>query len=233
MSVALFGKLQSKRDFVAPGASRAFLDLWEPWMQAGLATSRLTLGTGWAERYLTAPIWRFWLGGRLCGASLCGAFMPSLDALGRHHPLVAFAAAPAGLAVAAPDIDAQEGWHRAVEDFLLATLDPEMSWDETLAAARALPDPAFVAADAGAGALRLDAATFAAAFAPGAAQAAFRALAQAEAGAELDELSCFWTDGGAGFPALALRARGLPGPGLFSMFLTGGESDAPAALQAG
>jgi type VI secretion system protein ImpM len=192
MSVALFGKLQSKRDFIAPGASRAFLDLWEPWMQAGLATSRLTLGREWSARYLTAPIWRFWLGAKLCGTSLCGAFMPSLDALGRHHPLVAFAAAPAGLALAPPDADAQDGWHGRLEDFLLGTLDLGQSWEETLAAAQALPDPAFVAAPAEQPGLRLDAAVLAASFAPGAAQAAFGALAGAE---EAERLACMRASG--------------------------------------
>lgn len=233
MTIALFGKLQTKRDFIAPGASRAFLDVWEPWMQAGLATSKLTLGRRWSERYLTAPIWRFWLGSALCGTSLCGAFMPSLDALGRHHPLVAFAAAPQGFALAAPDLDAQEGWHQQIEDFLLATLDPDQSWEATLAAAQALPDPAFVAVPANAAGLRIDAETLAAAFAPGSAQAAFMALRDEDAAAAQAHLSCFWTDGGVGFPALAVRARGLPAPERFGMFLSGGENDAPAAIYSG
>ncbi len=50
MPAGFFGKLPSKRDFVASGASRAFLELWEPWLQASLATSRQTLGDGLADR---------------------------------------------------------------------------------------------------------------------------------------------------------------------------------------
>jgi type VI secretion system protein ImpL len=101
MPAALYGKTQSKRDFVAPGAPRAFLDRWEPWMQAGLASSRLVLDRAWQERFLTAPIWRFWLGEAICGTTLAGAFMPSLDAIGRYYPLAVFSGAPAGLAITA------------------------------------------------------------------------------------------------------------------------------------
>ena len=44
MSAGLFGKLPAKRDFVAANAARRFLEVWEPWLQAGVATSRQMLG---------------------------------------------------------------------------------------------------------------------------------------------------------------------------------------------
>ena len=91
MPVGLFGKLPAKRDFVAFGASRRFLEAWEPWLQAGMATSKQSVGTGWTELYNRAPIWRFWLGADFCGEAMIGAFMPSVDGVGRSFPLTLFA----------------------------------------------------------------------------------------------------------------------------------------------
>src|ERR1700722_2970157 len=63
MPAGLYGKLPAKRDFVAANTPRRFLEVWEPWLQAGVATSKQVLGEGWSEAYLNAPIWRFWRGG--------------------------------------------------------------------------------------------------------------------------------------------------------------------------
>ena len=68
MQCGLFGKLPTKRDFIAHQAPREFLDVWEPWMQGGISASRHELGDDWQQAFLTAPIWRFWLGAELCGA---------------------------------------------------------------------------------------------------------------------------------------------------------------------
>ena len=43
-------KAAAKRDFIAVGAPRAFLDVWEPWMQGGISASRHSLGEAWQER---------------------------------------------------------------------------------------------------------------------------------------------------------------------------------------
>ena len=69
MRCGLYGKLPTKRDFVAIKAPREFLAVWEPWMQSGLSASRHALGDSWQQTFLTAPIWRFWLGEELC----CGS----------------------------------------------------------------------------------------------------------------------------------------------------------------
>ena len=103
-------KAAAKRDFIALFAPRAFLDVWEPWMQGGISASRDTLGSGWQEAFLTAPIWRFWLGAEICGATVAGAFMPSLDGVGRYYPLTLFAYADPGIAIPPPDLDAQDEW---------------------------------------------------------------------------------------------------------------------------
>jgi type VI secretion system protein ImpM len=62
MRCGVYGKLPAKRDFVAVAAPREFLGIWEPWLQGGVAASRLKLGAEWQTVFLRAPIWRFWLG---------------------------------------------------------------------------------------------------------------------------------------------------------------------------
>lgn len=93
MRCSLFGKLSAKRDFIALSVSRDFLSVWEPWMQGCISASRDSLGDSWLQAYLTAPIWRFWLGADICGATVVGAFMSSLDGMGRYYPLTLFACA--------------------------------------------------------------------------------------------------------------------------------------------
>src|SRR5919106_784057 len=110
MRCGLYGKLPAKRDFVAVSTPRGFLDAWEPWMQGGISASRQDLGEGWQEAFLRAPIWRFWLGADLCGTTVLGAFMSSLDGVGRYYPLTLLTWAEEGEAIAPPDLDPQETW---------------------------------------------------------------------------------------------------------------------------
>ena len=98
MRCSLFGKLTAKRDFIAVCAPRDFLNVWEPWMQGGVSASRDTLGQEWRGAFLSAPIWRFWLGAEICGTTVLGAFMSSLDGMGRYYPLTLFACAEADAA---------------------------------------------------------------------------------------------------------------------------------------
>lgn len=232
MPAALYGKTQSKRDFVAPGAPRAFLDRWEPWMQAGLASSRLVLDRAWQERFLTAPIWRFWLGEAICGTTLAGAFMPSLDAIGRYYPLAVFSGAPAGLAIPPPELDLQESWFAALEDFLLATLDPAMGWEQIAAGLSALPDPQAAPPAQPAPGMTALAGGFAAPLDPAAPGEVFADLRRADWGAHFAQRSFFWTSGGDGFRPAALASRGLPAPEFFVGLLTGEFGAAGAAVLA-
>jgi len=87
MRCGLFGKIGAKRDFIAIATPRSFLEAWEPWVQAALSASRHQLGPGWQQAFLTAPVWRFWLGAAICGTTVAGAIMPSLDGVGRYYPL--------------------------------------------------------------------------------------------------------------------------------------------------
>src|SRR5215468_7355014 len=80
MQCSLYGKVPAKRDFIAIGAPREFLNAWEPWLQGAISASRTALGERWQPAFLTAPIWRFWLGADICGRSVIGAFMSWFDA---------------------------------------------------------------------------------------------------------------------------------------------------------
>ena len=98
-------------------------------MQSCVSASRDSLGDSWLQAYLTAPIWRFWLGADICGATVVGALMSSLDGVGRYYPLTLFACADQDDAIAPPDIDAHDEWFAAAEDFLLSTLDKNVTFE--------------------------------------------------------------------------------------------------------
>jgi type VI secretion system protein ImpM len=141
MQCSLYGKVPAKRDFIAMGAPREFLNAWEPWLQAAISASRTTLGNEWQPAFLTAPIWRFWLGADICGRSVIGAFMSSLDGVGRYFPLTLFACADNGAAIPPPEYGAQDGWFDTVENFLMSTLDQDAQFETMTAQLGALPPP--------------------------------------------------------------------------------------------
>src|SRR5260370_18267840 len=93
MQCSLYGKVPAKRDFIAIGAPREFLNAWEPWLQGAISASRTALGERWQPAFLTAPIWRFWLAADICGRSVTGPFMSPLRRAGRHFPPTLFALA--------------------------------------------------------------------------------------------------------------------------------------------
>lgn len=116
----LFGKLPSKRDFVAIGVPAAFLVGWERWLQAGMAESRAQLGSVWLDAYLVAPLWRFWLSERIAGTAVTGVVLPSVDAVGRHFPLSAFIHSGSA---SAPSPCLVEEWFSRIDGVLLAGLE--------------------------------------------------------------------------------------------------------------
>src|ERR1700730_11841101 len=134
MRCSLFGKLAAKRDFIALFAPRGFLNAWEPWLQSCGSASRDSLGDSWQQAFLTAPIWRFWLGADICGATVAGAIMPSVDGVGSYYPLTLLAVAVPELSISSPDLDAQDDWYLAAEELLLSTLDQTNSF-ETISSA--------------------------------------------------------------------------------------------------
>ena len=222
MACGLFGKLPAKRDFIALNAPSGFLTVYEKWLQAGLTASRLELGNRWQEAYLNAPIWRFWLGSAHGGHTIAGAFMPSVDGVGRYFPLTVFAASGPGAAIPPPELDPQDQWFEAIEDFLLQALEPDMKYEAAAQSLTALPIPndhhlAVPPQDM----VRLsDGTIVSTAIASGFPErlAALRVEDHARSYAH----ACYlWTVGGPNFEPLALIGQALPDPYLFSGLLTG------------
>jgi type VI secretion system protein ImpM len=227
VSRALFGKTQTRRDFIAVATPRPFLSVWEQWLQTSVAASREALRDRWSDAFLTAPIWRFWLGADICGGTVLGALMPSMDGVGRYFPLTLVMIAEGGAAFAPPEQDAQSPWFDEVEDFLLSTLD-QRDHEALLAAFNAVTTPA-VAAAAPASVLRLDgAASHVAAHALDF-ERGFAVSREADAARAAASSTFWWTAGGEGYAPCALSCWRLPAPALFASMLTG--SFAPGAQQ--
>jgi type VI secretion system protein ImpM len=221
MRRGLYGKLPSKRDFIAIGTPRELLDLWEPWMQGGISASRHSLGDNWKQAFLTAPIWRFWLGADLCGTTVLGAFMPSLDGVGRYFPLTLFACPDEGSAIPPPEFDPQDAWFAAAEEFLLATLEQDTTFETVTTGLERLVRPS----DDNPVARRDDTIALQGGMA---AQVGERALPEVLASLRLADhanvyagATFWWTVGGNGYPPLALSARRMPAPFQFAAMLTG------------
>jgi type VI secretion system protein ImpM len=229
MQCSLYGKVPAKRDFIAIGAPRQFLNAWEPWLQGGISASRTALGDKWQSAFLTAPIWRFWLGADICGRSVIGAFMSSLDGVGRYFPLTLFSCADEDAAIPPPEFSSQDDWFDAVEALLMSTLDHDANFEAMTAELGTLPPPSWEAPKALAHDTGCDRNGF---------------LAQPMRGQSFSELfgsirlrdyakiyagsTFWWTIGGEGIPPVALSGRGMPDPFLFSAMLTGEFAADPA-----
>jgi type VI secretion system protein ImpM len=228
MRCGLFGKLSAKRDFIAIATPRSLLEVWEPWVQAAISASRHQLGPGWQQAFLTAPVWRFWLGGAICGSTVVGAIMPSLDGVGRYYPLTLHVMMDGDAPLAPPSIDSQDEWFGQAETFLLSTLDRAASYDQITDALErlALPRLHEPAAD-GTPITSFSAATLGMVSPADAFAQSFGALCAANP--EVYAAASFWwTSGGEGFPSMAISCRGLPDPFHYSTLLTGGL-DRPAS----
>ncbi len=222
MRCGLFGKLASKRDFIAIDAPHGFLPVLEPWLHAGVSASREQLGDKWQTAYLAAPIWRFWLGSEICGTTILGAFMPSVDETGRYFPLVLYAGADRGLAVPPPEFEAHSNWFKAAEDLLLSALSPSMTFDKICAALDRLAVPA--AYPPIAGPKPIEALSGGGVLSPiddSSPSKIFASLRLADWAASYASRSFWWTMGGGEFRPTALATRHMPRPALFSGMLTG------------
>jgi type VI secretion system protein ImpM len=217
----LYGKLPAKRDFVAFNTPRAFLEVWEPWLQMGVATSRQLLAEAWRDAYLSAPIWRFWLGASFCGEAALGAFMPSIDGVGRYFPLTIFVGEGTG-SLPPPEIEPNTDWFDAVETILLDALQPERDFDSLTAAVAALAAPIQSPPETSVGGMALltDGAIVARDFGEEFA-VALRAARRFGYRQTFAGQSFWWTIGGEGIQPTALVSPGLPRPERFAEMLTG------------
>jgi type VI secretion system protein ImpM len=222
MRCSLFGKLTSKRDFIALFAPRDFLNAWEPWMQACVSASRDSLGESWQQAYLTAPIWRFWLGADICGSTVVGAFMSSVDGVGRYYPLTLFAYADPGNAIAPPDIDAHDEWLAASEDLLLSTLDKDVTFEAITGALDQHAMPAQrPTGSPPEGMSILREGTIASPMEGGSFSDLFASIRGANHSSIYAAASFWWTVGGGEYQPLAFSCRRMPDPFLFTDMLTG------------
>ena len=221
MRCGLYGKLPAKRDFIAISTPRGFLDTWEPWMQGGISASRQDLGEAWQEAFLRAPIWRFWLGAELCGTTVVGAFMSSLDGIGRYYPLTLLAWAEEGEAIPPPELDSQDSWFDMAEQYLLSTLEHGIPFEATTGALERLDPPSYgptIMADdmiplaRGGMALPASEQRFGDVFA---------SLRMADHARVYAAATFWWTIGGEDYVPIALSGLRMPDPFLFSDMLTG------------
>ena len=221
MSAGLFGKLPAKRDFVAANAPRRFLETWEPWLQSGVAMSRQAIGADWVESYNRAPIWRYWLGADFCGEALIGAFMPSVDGVGRAFPLTIFFTEGED-ALAPPEIDDNGPWCDDAEALLLSALDAGATLEAITEHLAALPQPKLrQRSESVPGFCELPDGGTLINTGDSAVSAAFYAARRFAHRRVFAAQSFWWTIGGEGFPPCALAYVGLPPPARFSDFLTG------------
>jgi type VI secretion system protein ImpM len=218
MQYGLFGKLPARRDFITQAVPRSFLRLWEPWIESAMAECRVQFGAAaFEDHFRAAPIWRFWLGADISGSAILGAFMPSMDAVGRYFPLTLIGIAEDEV-LAPPTADSHDGWFAAVEHILLSSLEPNAAFEtmlDNIAQLKTHAPPATA---------RVSELKFGTPFEirpplPLAELLAVCRLAYQDC--SLSAASFWWTVGGAHFRPIGLMRKQLPETRLFAGMLTG------------
>jgi type VI secretion system protein ImpM len=225
MRCSLFGKLGAKRDFIAVATPRRFLETWEPWVQACMSASRHQLGDQWQNSFLTAPVWRFWLGADISGATVAGAIMPSVDGVGRYYPLTLLAVADASCSIPPPDLNAQDSWFAAAEEFLLSTLDQTRSFEDITTDLEAMAGPLMESTITSSTEILAIGETMVGAVTAGKTFRDSLVMLRRSNHWSSAAASFWWTEGGGNFPPMALCSRGMPDPFRYSNMLTGRLAD--------
>lgn len=84
-----YGKVPAKGDFVSKGLSREVMDKFHEFFSAGLQSTIDQLEGSWLEYYSVGPIWYFFIQPEVVNKSAwLGIWMPSVDRVGRHFPLL-------------------------------------------------------------------------------------------------------------------------------------------------
>ncbi|GAA0781654.1 type VI secretion system-associated protein TagF [Roseibium denhamense] len=123
MGCGFFGKLPARGDFVSRSCPSGFVAVWDPFLTEGLTESREELKDAWEEAFMTMPVWRYeleWQDGRV----FAGAFMPSVDRVGRAFPLTIISSAMKA------DSKDPHAWYGQVETVLLSALQEDTSFEE-------------------------------------------------------------------------------------------------------
>ena len=127
--IGIYGKMPSKRDFIALHLPGPILSIVERWLQGGVAASKNLMGANWQDTYLTAPIWRFWIGEEIAGTYCIGSIMPSVDGVGRYFPLAILAHGSNEETLLPPLDDPLVPWFEMIEGRLLSALNPDTATD--------------------------------------------------------------------------------------------------------
>ncbi|HEX3881025.1 MAG TPA: type VI secretion system-associated protein TagF [Stellaceae bacterium] len=197
------GKLPSHGDFLHRRVPPKLLRRWEAWVDAGLDASRAELGDDWLRLYLSCPVWRFAASTACFGdTAAAGVLMPSVDRIGRYHPLAIVSALPPGGGPGA--LIAQAAWYDEVEELALSCLADDFVFDAFDARLAALPGPS----------------------APGAAAASLVDIFARIVDAQPVAVSLWWTAGSPAAPALYRGYPGLPQPEDFAGLISAAQPPA-------
>jgi type VI secretion system protein ImpM len=231
-SVGFFGKLPCNGDFLQRRVPQAFLEVWDPWLQECVHTSRQALQESWLSAYLTSPLWRFVLPSAVCGSgAYAGVLAPSVDRVGRYFPLTL---------VTQVDVDTCPlefatqcaPWFEALESLVVTTMEAssiDLQWfDDRVASLVPQLDEAkqqstrrllelfecsrFPEQGASWRAPLHTAAGL---------QAAINGFAYRDLAAQLRPASIWWTEGSAATAPSWLCLRGLPTPEHYGAMLSG------------
>ena len=184
------------------------------------------LGPAWTGAYNRAPIWRFWLGSDFCGEATIGAFMPSVDGVGRPFPLTIFVGETENC-VAPPEINSNERWCEAAEAVLLEALDESATLEAIVDKVATMPAP--FAQPRGGDVEDVSELRDRAVLVRNVDREimlAFREARQFGNRRAFARESFWWTIGGGGFQPLVLSQVGLPSAVRFADLLTGAFVDA-------
>ncbi|HYC56969.1 MAG TPA: type VI secretion system-associated protein TagF [Candidatus Binatia bacterium] len=221
-ALGYYGKLPRFGDFIRKRLSESFVEPWDGWISRCVVDSQRMLGQGWAETYLSSPIWRFAMSPGVCGPSgVLGIFMPSIDSVERCYPFMLAAELPPQMPAVEQAL-AKDGWYDAVEQLALSALDEDSfdqhAFEEQLAVlghmlGEPLQLPIIVEDVAG------DA--FVAQVPDGVSWLdAIRRAFEQERCRDGGKLSLWWTAGSPDVPPTLLLLKSLPSPRMFVAMMT-------------
>lgn len=132
LTFSLWGKMPGHGDFVARNTEPGFQQAIDRWLQQGIRDSHNALGEQWYDAYLNAPAAYFLECSEQNHLKL-GVMLTSVDAVGRHYPLLCF------VSVEDRDSSWQQmlgkiEWLEQVEELMLDALDNRSDADTLLEA---------------------------------------------------------------------------------------------------
>jgi type VI secretion system protein ImpM len=226
-STGWYGKLPGLGDFASRRLPSPFVEAWDDWLAAGLASWRAQKPDGWLEGYLASPSWRFVLMPGVMAATSpekatawAGVLMPSVDRVGRYFPLTLAHPLPA-LPADVMQVEALLGWLKRLDDLALDALHDD--WSVDLLETELAHLPAWVAPPAGNAGAEL-AAPGRIDFQPAGGVAAWLAAGARDALLQRLRGKAIWlSDDSAGQPTLRIT-DGLPAAADFPAFISSATS---------